>query len=100
MTLPMQPGPMSPMEMGRDRVATAFGGGKQSKQEVNYRRGSPKERCALCSHFNQQGSCELVAGRINADDVCDLFDPKAPPQESQQSRSGEAPPEATEVPPQ
>lgn len=89
--------PQAPIELGRDRVEAA-GTGKKSKQETNYRKGSPKERCALCVHFDERGGCELVAGKIDADGVCDLFEPESPSQERQEVRSGVESPTADQNP--
>ncbi len=44
--------------------------GKVSKSSVNYRTA---QRCGNCSMFSN-GSCSLVAGEIDPDDVCDKWD--------------------------
>lgn len=47
---------------------------KQAKSDVNYRPAeTPDHRsCGLCEYFDK-GSCQLVAGKINSEDICDLF---------------------------
>ena len=56
-----------------------------TKSEVAYRdAGSSNTRCENCAHFSWdgpdrtrgKGSCELVAGAISADFVCDEFEPR------------------------
>lgn len=50
---------------------------KVSQANANYRSAFSAARCAICVHF-QAGSksCELVAGDISPDAVCDLYEPK------------------------
>lgn len=50
---------------------------KVSQANANYRSAFSAARCAICAHF-QAGSktCELVAGDISPDAVCDLYEPK------------------------
>jgi 8-oxo-dGTP pyrophosphatase MutT (NUDIX family) len=51
--------------------------GKVSKAEVNYRPSSdPRRRCGTCVMFQAPHSCTLVAGTIQAGDVCDRWAPK------------------------
>jgi hypothetical protein len=42
-----------------------------SKDEVNYRQ---HEKCKTCNYFYNPGSCEIVAGNISADNVCDKWE--------------------------
>ena len=46
-----------------------------SKQEVNYGKGTPKERCGNCDHFEvyKRNSCELVKGNITAGNWCNKW---------------------------
>lgn len=49
---------------------------KKLKQvEANYRSAFGAARCGECVHY-RSGHCELVEGSINADSVCDLYQPK------------------------
>jgi hypothetical protein len=50
---------------------------KATKAAVNYREGSPSRRCGLCAKFMPPHGCIGVAGKIEADDVCDRFVRKA-----------------------
>jgi hypothetical protein len=78
----------SPDQMQQDTAAAAKAaqaGGtspdvKYSKDEVNYRpAGSSNTRCERCAHFSYSpgargtGTCEIVAGMIQAKYVCDKF---------------------------
>ena len=50
-------------------------GQRYSKDEANYRpAGSSGTNCGECKHFNQAGSCELVAGNIDPTYVSDYFE--------------------------
>lgn len=52
-------------------------GQRYSKDEANYRpAGSSSTNCNECVHFQQAGSCELVAGKIEEDHVSDYFEPR------------------------
>lgn len=49
---------------------------KVSKASVEYGpAGEHRDRCGRCRHFEQPNACELVAGAINRNDWCRLFDP-------------------------
>lgn len=49
-----------------------------SKAQVNYRDATdPKRECGTCSMFVAPHGCTLVKGVIQADDVCDRWDPKS-----------------------
>lgn len=48
-------------------------GQKAAKTEVDYSAGKPGERCGDCVHFNEGGSCDLVAGQISPRMWCRLF---------------------------
>ena len=48
-------------------------GQKAAKTEVDYSAGKPGERCGDCVHFNEGGSCDLVAGQISSRMWCRLF---------------------------
>lgn len=54
-----------------DRKAAA----KVSKESVNYRPASGKQRCGNCVMF-RPGSCTLVEGKIEAGDTCDRWAPE------------------------
>ena len=48
---------------------------KFTKQEVNYRDAEGTERCGTCVFFiGDRAACEIVAGRIEADDLCDEYE--------------------------
>jgi len=42
-----------------------------SKEEANYRHN---ERCSTCDHFISSGHCEVVAGNISPEMVCDKYE--------------------------
>ncbi len=42
-----------------------------TKEEVNYRQ---YEKCGTCNYFYNPGSCEIVAGNISAEAVCDKWE--------------------------
>jgi hypothetical protein len=46
---------------------------KRSKASVNYSKGTMKEHCGLCTHFQTPNACELVAGHIVPSYWCRLF---------------------------
>lgn len=52
-------------------------GARLAKEEVNYR---IREQCLNCDHFHASGSCDLVAGNISPNNVCDRFEIKSSPQ--------------------
>ena len=53
------------------RFAKEISGRKVSKAEANYR---PMEACGCCAMFLAPNRCSKVAGEIDADDLCDLFE--------------------------
>jgi hypothetical protein len=62
--------PEAPMDM-------AMGGGQVDPMAARY--FGPESRCGGCVHFlaGEMGSCEIVAGPIDAEGVCSLFTPDA-----------------------
>lgn len=56
--------------------APAEGEGKQALGDVGYRAADfPGNACGACVHFQPPQSCELVAGVIDPDATCNLFEP-------------------------
>lgn len=56
--------------------APAQGAGKRALGDVNYRAADfPGNSCGQCLHFQGPSSCELVAGQIDPQATCDLFEP-------------------------
>jgi hypothetical protein len=51
-------------------------GARLAKEEVNYR---IREQCLNCDHFYPSGNCDLVAGNISPNNVCDKFEIKSQP---------------------
>jgi hypothetical protein len=49
---------------------------KADKASVNYRPGTPKEHCGICTMFQKPNRCTAVAGDIEASKLCDLFEPE------------------------
>lgn len=50
---------------------------KIGQVQANYRSAFSAARCGDCAHFQSgSGTCELVEGKISADSVCDLYEPK------------------------
>jgi 8-oxo-dGTP pyrophosphatase MutT (NUDIX family) len=51
---------------------------KVSRESVNYRAGTRSRRCGTCSMYSggtySSGSCTLVVGQIDPDDVCDRWE--------------------------
>jgi hypothetical protein len=47
---------------------------KISKAKANYREGTPKEHCSICTMWRGPHSCTAVSGVIYAADTCDLFE--------------------------
>jgi hypothetical protein len=51
--------------------------GKRTKASVNYRNADTKERCCHTCKYSYgphvYRQCRLVAGRIQPDDLCDLW---------------------------
>lgn len=46
---------------------------KQSKMAVNYVPHRTDKQCRACAYW-RSGACEKVAGPINADGSCDIFE--------------------------
>lgn len=46
---------------------------KRSHEDVNYRTGTPKRRCGLCTMFVKPHSCTDVVDPIKTDGVCDIY---------------------------
>lgn len=56
--------------------AAPMGQGKQAMGDVNYRAATDMaQSCGDCIHFQQPNGCELVAGNIDPQATCDLFEP-------------------------
>jgi hypothetical protein len=51
-------------------------GAMVSKQDADYRKGTPDERCGLCTMFMPPNGCSYVEGHIRPYDVCDFFERK------------------------
>lgn len=47
---------------------------KKTKEEVDYSKGMPQSHCGICRHFREPSSCTLVAGKINPEYWCKLFE--------------------------
>jgi 8-oxo-dGTP pyrophosphatase MutT (NUDIX family) len=47
---------------------------KVSKESVNYRAATDSRHCGNCVMFRPDGTCDLVAGRIDPLDVCDRWE--------------------------
>jgi len=47
-----------------------------SKESVDYRPGTTARHCGNCVMFHQDGTCDLVKGRILPGDVCDKWEAK------------------------
>lgn len=47
-----------------------------SKESVDYRPGTTARNCGNCVMFHQDGTCDLVKGKILPGDVCDKWEPK------------------------
>ena len=52
---------------------------KEPKQEVDYRKGSRKEHCGICTMFVPMNSCTAVEGPIFPAMLCNLFKRKKSP---------------------
>jgi hypothetical protein len=46
---------------------------KATKAEVNYRGGTARRHCGICTKFIRPHGCKGVAGKIEAGDLCDRF---------------------------
>lgn len=54
---------------------------KASKDDANYRRGTPEKHCANCKHYREAsagaGSCTKVAGTIGPKMMSDYYEKKS-----------------------
>lgn len=72
--------------------------GLRPKGDVAYRPAEDaRATCGGCKHYASDpgalaGTCELVAGRIEPQMVCDLFEPPQGPDQMQQAGPAEAAP--------
>ena len=57
--------------MARETSGGLMPGARISKEEVKYRQ---HEKCMSCDHFYPSGTCELVAGTISPDNVCNRWE--------------------------
>ena len=63
------------MGMGNAGAPPA-GAGLKPFAEVHYRAAeTPEMSCGGCVHFDGEAACDLVAGNIDAQGTCDLFEP-------------------------
>lgn len=60
-------------EDGEQKFARG-GSVKSTKSEANYRLGTKKEKCAICTMFRSPDSCTAVQGSIRPQDTCDYFE--------------------------
>lgn len=49
------------------------GEGKSDRATVNYGPGRQNHRCGVCLNYRVPNTCKRVAGKVDPDDVCDLF---------------------------
>ena len=49
-------------------------GARRAKEDVNYRQ---HEKCLACDYFIPTGTCELVAGNVSPENVCNLWEIKS-----------------------
>ncbi len=55
-------------------VPVPLDSGKRTKAAVRYRSaGEGDGHCSGCTHWNSNGTCELVVGKIDPEAVCDLY---------------------------
>src|SRR5215469_8235600 len=47
-----------------------------SKESVNYRPATGNHKCGNCVMFHQNGTCDLVMGKISPEDTCDRWEAK------------------------
>lgn len=47
---------------------------KATKQKANYRNGTAKRHCGICSMFRKPDSCTAVEGKISPAKLCDYFE--------------------------
>ena len=60
-----------------DLTNYAKGGGvKATKTQANYRGGTAKKRCGICSMFQPPRGCSAVRGVISPQALCDFYEPK------------------------
>lgn len=48
---------------------------KVTKAQADYRRGTPRRNCHICSSMNADGTCDKVVGIVQRTYVCDLWTP-------------------------
>jgi hypothetical protein len=50
--------------------------GKRNKENVGYDNysGHSARRCGTCIHFEYPDICDAVAGMVDPDGICDLYD--------------------------
>ncbi len=51
-------------------------GHKVSKEQCDYRKGTPHKHCGVCSMFRPPNGCTLVKGDIQSTGLCKYFDRK------------------------
>jgi hypothetical protein len=89
--------PMGPAGKGMDRFnAAAEGKQRKTDEGVNYRKAEGGDRCSDCAHWDGEEGCELVAGRIAPDGLCDLHETLEP--EAMPDGAGDLPPEEGALP--
>lgn len=88
-------GPQPPEVTSQETMGRMLDG-KQAQRDVNYRPAQRGEgACGACSYFMPPNQCQIVAGRISPDGVCDLFQPEQagpPAMPGGPAGGGEAPP--------
>jgi hypothetical protein len=67
--------PVEATEMAMEPEMPAVEGGLVSPEAARY--FGPESRCAGCIHFMEPGTCEIVAGPIDPQGVCVLFEADA-----------------------
>jgi len=83
MVNPNAPQPLPGEDPNAGTPGVAPGTSSYVKEEVGYRQATDsKTSCANCAHFIRkaqqslgQGMCDLVAGQISPNAVCDMFMP-------------------------
>lgn len=63
-------------ELPQDLGEGAMGGGSVSPMIVQYKTAQQRdmEACGSCVHFQQDGSCEIVAGPIDPEGICNIYE--------------------------
>ncbi len=57
------------------KTATDGGSSTQTKAEANYQSKSDSDKmCSNCKHYQGDGSCEVVSGKINPHGISDLYE--------------------------